>query len=41
MRQAMGWAMIIAGEGEQLGDLSTLAEPSVVDVIKAKVAASV
>ena len=32
---------IIAGEGEQLGDLSTLAEPSVVDVIKAKVAASV
>ena len=31
---------IIAGEGDQLGDLSTLAEPSVVDVIKTKVAAS-
>ncbi|EKM57151.1 uncharacterized protein PHACADRAFT_119425 [Phanerochaete carnosa HHB-10118-sp] len=31
---------IIAGEGDQLGDLSTLAEPGVVDVIKAKVAAS-
>lgn len=31
---------IIAGEGDQLGDLSTLAEPAVVDVIKAKVAAS-
>lgn len=29
---------IIAGEGDQLGDLSTLAEPSVVDFIKAKVA---
>lgn len=29
---------IIAGEGDQLGDLSTLAEPAVVDVIKAKVA---
>ena len=31
---------IIAGEGDQLGDLSMLAEPAVVDVIKAKVAAS-
>ncbi|KAI0342470.1 acetyl-coenzyme a synthetase [Trametopsis cervina] len=31
---------IIAGEGDQLGDLSTLAEPAVVDVIKAKVALS-
>lgn len=31
---------IIAGEGDQLGDLSTLAEPAVVDVIKAKVASS-
>ncbi|KAF7762362.1 hypothetical protein Agabi119p4_8955 [Agaricus bisporus var. burnettii] len=31
---------IIAGEGDQLGDLSTLAEPAVVDVIKQKVAAS-
>ncbi|KAI0801962.1 acetyl-coenzyme a synthetase [Irpex lacteus] len=30
---------IIAGEGDQLGDLSTLAEPAVVDVIKEKVAA--
>lgn len=29
---------IIAGEGDQLGDLSTLAEPGVVDIIKAKVA---
>ena len=29
---------IIAGEGDQLGDLSTLAEPGIVDVIKAKVA---
>lgn len=29
---------IIAGEGDQLGDLSTLAEPSVVHFIKAKVA---
>ncbi|KAJ8474782.1 hypothetical protein ONZ51_g6971 [Trametes cubensis] len=31
---------IVAGEGDQLGDLSTLAEPSVVDNIKQKVAAS-
>jgi len=30
---------IIAGEGDQLGDLSTLADPSVVDSIKARVAA--
>jgi acetyl-CoA synthetase len=29
---------IVAGEGEQLGDLSTLAEPACVDQIKAKVA---
>lgn len=28
---------IVAGEGDQLGDLSTLAEPGVVDVIKKKV----
>jgi len=32
---------IVAGEGDQLGDLSTLAEPAVVDQIKAKVAKSV
>ena len=31
---------IVAGEGDQLGDLSTLAEPAVVDTIKAKVAES-
>ena len=31
---------IIAGEGDQLGDLSTLAEPGVVDLIKEKVASS-
>ena len=31
---------IASGEGDQLGDLSTLADPSVVDAIKAKVAAS-
>jgi len=31
---------ISSGEGDQLGDLSTLADPSVVDSIKAKVAAS-
>lgn len=30
---------ISSGEGDQLGDLSTLADPSVVDAIKAKVAA--
>jgi acetyl-CoA synthetase len=30
---------IVAGEGDQLGDLSTIADPSVVDVIKQKVAA--
>ena len=29
---------IVAGEGDQLGDLSTVAEPSVVDFIKEKVA---
>ncbi|KAF8586892.1 acetate--CoA ligase [Ramaria rubella] len=29
---------VVAGEGDQLGDLSTLADPSVVDQIKAKVA---
>ncbi|CCL99371.1 uncharacterized protein FIBRA_01389 [Fibroporia radiculosa] len=28
---------IVAGEGDQLGDLSTLADPSIVDVIKQKV----
>ena len=28
---------IVAGEGDQLGDLSTLADPSVVDQIKSKV----
>lgn len=28
---------IVAGEGDQLGDLSTLAEPGVVDAIKKKV----
>ncbi|THU82985.1 hypothetical protein K435DRAFT_871766 [Dendrothele bispora CBS 962.96] len=31
---------IVAGEGDQLGDLSTVAEPSVVDQIKGKVAES-
>ena len=31
---------IVAGEGDQLGDLSTLAEPAVVEVIKTKVAES-
>lgn len=31
---------IAAGEGDELGDLSTLAEPGVVEVIKQKVAAS-
>ncbi|KAI6100922.1 acetyl-coenzyme A synthetase, partial [Pisolithus croceorrhizus] len=31
---------IVAGEGDQLGDLSTIAEPSVVEVIKKKVAES-
>jgi acetyl-CoA synthetase len=31
---------IVAGEGDQLGDLSTLVEPAVVDQIKAKVANS-
>jgi acetyl-CoA synthetase len=31
---------IVAGEGDQLGDLSTLAEPAIVDVIKKKVAQS-
>lgn len=30
---------IVAGEGDQLGDLSTLAEPGVVDVIMEKVRA--
>jgi len=28
---------IVDGEGDQLGDLSTLAEPAVVDIIKKKV----
>jgi acetyl-CoA synthetase len=28
---------IVAGEGDQLGDLSTLAEPGVVEAIKQKV----
>lgn len=28
---------VVAGEGDQLGDLSTLAEPAIVDVIKDKV----
>jgi acetyl-CoA synthetase len=31
---------IVDGEGDQLGDLSTLAEPGVVELIKAKVASS-
>ena len=31
---------IVAGEGDQLGDLSTLAEPGVVELIKKKVAES-
>ena len=31
---------IVAGEGDQLGDLSTLADPSIVEVIKQKVAAA-
>jgi acetyl-CoA synthetase len=31
---------IVAGEGDQLGDLSTLADPSTVDLIKNKVAQS-
>ena len=31
---------IPSGEGDKLGDLSTLANPSVVDAIKAKVASS-
>jgi len=31
---------IVAGEGDQLGDLSTLAEPGVVEIIKLKVADS-
>ncbi|KAH8102116.1 acetate--CoA ligase [Cristinia sonorae] len=31
---------IVAGEGDQLGDLSTLAEPAVVDTIKAKVSSA-
>ncbi|KAF8635001.1 hypothetical protein AX15_000614 [Amanita polypyramis BW_CC] len=29
---------IVSGEGDQLGDLSTIAEPGIVDIIKAKVA---
>ena len=36
MRRVM--RKVIAGEGDQLGDLSTLAEPAVVDIIKSKVA---
>lgn len=31
---------IVAGEADQLGDLSTLAEPGVVDVIIQKVASA-
>jgi acetyl-CoA synthetase len=31
---------IVAGEGDQLGDLSSVAEPSVIDDIIQKVAAS-
>ena len=31
---------IASGEGDELGDLSTLADPSVIDVIKTRVAAS-
>ena len=31
---------IVAGEGDQLGDLSTIADPGVVDLIKQKVAVS-
>jgi acetyl-CoA synthetase len=31
---------IVAGEGDQLGDLSMLADPSTVDLIKANVAQS-
>jgi acetyl-CoA synthetase len=31
---------IVAGEGDRLGDLSTVVEPSVVDLIKKKVAES-
>ncbi|KZS88023.1 acetate--CoA ligase [Sistotremastrum niveocremeum HHB9708] len=38
MRRVM--RKIVAGEGDQLGDLSTLADPSVVDQIKSKVAAA-
>ena len=30
---------IASGEGNELGDLSTLADPSVIDAIKAKVPA--
>jgi acetyl-CoA synthetase len=32
---------IVDGQGDQLGDLSTLAEPGVVDIIKQKVASGV
>lgn len=31
---------VVAGEGDQLGDLSTVADPSTVDDVKEKVAAS-
>jgi acetyl-CoA synthetase len=31
---------IVVGEGDRLGDLSTVAEPRVVDLIKQKVAES-
>lgn len=31
---------IVAGEGDQLGDLSTVADPEIVEVIKAKVASA-
>ncbi|KAG8894116.1 acetyl-CoA synthetase [Tulasnella sp. 408] len=38
MRRVM--RKIVAGEGDQLGDLSTMEDPTIVEVIKAKVAAS-
>jgi acetyl-CoA synthetase len=31
---------IVDGQGDQLGDLSTVAEPGIVDIIKKKVAES-
>lgn len=38
MRRVM--RKIVAGEGDQLGDLSTMEDPGVVEVIKTKVAES-